>query len=99
MEGQRLGSQIPTEIPTSSAVKRQTLFFRKELKLPGQTGAKAEAGPKNISLSQKCPHVLTLPKECLLVCVSTYLLRAEGTEMFIFGLLKGLHTPSHFSVS
>lgn len=52
-------------------VKRQTLFFRKALKLPGQTGAKGEAGPKNISLSQKCPHVLTLPKECLLVCVST----------------------------
>lgn len=94
-----LGSQIPTEISISNTGKRQTLLFRKELKLPGQTGAKAESGTKNISLPQKCPHVLTLPKECLLVCVSTYLLRAEGTEIFIFGLWKGLHILSYFSVS
>lgn len=45
-----LGSEIPTEVPISNIVNRQTPFFRKDLKLPGQTGAKAEAGPKNISL-------------------------------------------------
>lgn len=93
-----LGSQIPTELPIASTVNRQTLLFSKEFKLPGQTGAKAEAGPKNISLPQKCPRVLSLPKECLLVRVSTHLLRAEGTEMVIFGLLKGFHVTSYFSV-
>lgn len=104
VEGQRLFTscwdhKFPLRLPISNTVKRQTLLFRKELKLPDQTGAKAEAGPKNISLPQKCPHVLALPKECLLVCVSTYLLRAEWAEMFTFGLWKGLHISCYFSVS
>lgn len=68
-EGQRLGSHIPTEIPISNTVNRQTPFFRKKLKLTDQTGAKAETRPKNIILPQKCPHLLTFPKECLLMCV------------------------------
>lgn len=61
MEGQRLvtkflGSQIPTEIPISDTLKGQTLLFRKELKLPGQAGARAEAGPKKYQLATKmCP--------------------------------------------
>lgn len=82
LEGQRLFTscwdhKFPLRFQFPAQLRDKPWLFRKQLKLPGQTGAKAEAGPKNISLPQKCPHVLTLPKECLLVCVSTYLLRAE----------------------
>lgn len=74
MEGQRLFTsswdhKFPLRFQFPIWLTDKPRFSEKSLNCQVKQVPKQKLGQKNKSLPQKCPHLLTLPKECLLVCI------------------------------